>query len=65
MSPSSVVGSLTAGVSARIVEASFLPASLLMVVMIVVPVTFYGVIHHREIAPPKSELQSRPAGIGI
>jgi len=29
MSPSSVVGSLTAGVSARIAEASFLPASLL------------------------------------
>jgi len=65
VSPSSVVGSLTAGVSARIAEASFLPASLLMVAVIVVLVTFYGVIRHREIAPPKSELQSQPAGIGI
>jgi len=58
VSPSSVVGSLTAGVSTHIAEASFLPASLLMVVVIVVPVTFYGVMRHREIAPPKSELPS-------
>jgi len=35
----------------------------LMVVVIVVPVTFYGVMRHREIAPPKSELPSQPAGI--
>jgi len=35
----------------------------LMLVVIVVPVTFYGVLRHREIAPPKSELPSQPAGI--
>jgi hypothetical protein len=31
--------------------------------MAVVPVTFYGVIRHRKIAPPKSDLYSQPAGI--
>ena len=56
MSPSSVVGSLTAGVSARIAKASFLVA------VIVVPATLYGVIRHRKIAPPKDGLQSQPAG---
>ena len=29
----------------------------------VVPVTFYGVVRHRKIAPPKDELQSQPATI--
>ena len=32
----------------------------IMVAVIVVPVTFYGVIRHRKIAPPKDELQSQP-----
>ena len=35
----------------------------IMVAVIVVPATFYGVIRHRKIAPPKSELHSQPAGI--
>jgi TRAP transporter 4TM/12TM fusion protein len=35
----------------------------LMLVVIVVPVTFYGVMRHREIAPPKDELPSQAAGI--
>ncbi len=35
----------------------------LMVVVVVVPVTFYGVLRHREIAPPKSEPTPQPAGI--
>jgi TRAP-type uncharacterized transport system fused permease subunit len=35
----------------------------IMVAVIVVLVTFYGVLRHREIAPPKSELPSQPAGI--
>jgi TRAP transporter 4TM/12TM fusion protein len=34
----------------------------LMVAVIVLPGTFYGVIRHRRIAPPKSELQSQPIG---
>ena len=33
----------------------------IMVAVIVVPVTFYGVIRHRKIAPPKSEPQEQPA----
>jgi TRAP-type uncharacterized transport system fused permease subunit len=32
----------------------------IMVAVIVVPATFYGVIRHRKIAPPKDELQSQP-----
>jgi uncharacterized membrane protein YcaP (DUF421 family) len=32
----------------------------LMVAVIVVPATLYGVIRHRRIAPPKDELQSQP-----
>ena len=32
----------------------------LMVSVIVVPATFYGVIRHRKIAPPKDELQLQP-----
>jgi TRAP transporter 4TM/12TM fusion protein len=32
----------------------------IMVAVIVVPVTFYGVIRHRKIAPPKSEPQEQP-----
>jgi TRAP transporter 4TM/12TM fusion protein len=36
----------------------------LLLVVITVPLTFYGVMRHREIAPPKrSELPSQPAGI--
>jgi len=35
----------------------------LLLVVVVVPVTFYGVLRHRMIAPPKSELHSQPAGI--
>jgi len=34
----------------------------LMVAVIVLPWTFYGVIRHRKIAPPKNELQSQPVG---
>jgi TRAP transporter 4TM/12TM fusion protein len=34
----------------------------LLLVVIVLPVTFYGVMRHREIAPPR-ELPSQPAGI--
>jgi hypothetical protein len=33
-----------------------------MVAVIVVPATFYGVIRHRKVAPPESELQSPPVG---
>jgi hypothetical protein len=32
----------------------------LIVALIVVPVTVYGVIRHRKIAPPKEELRSEP-----
>jgi hypothetical protein len=35
----------------------------LLLVVIVVPLTFYGVMRHREIAPPKDELPPQPAGI--
>jgi hypothetical protein len=34
----------------------------LMVAVIVVPATLFGVIRHRKIAPPKSETQSQPVG---
>jgi hypothetical protein len=34
-----------------------------MVAVAVVLATFYGVIRHREIAPPKSELPSQPGRI--
>jgi len=33
----------------------------IMVAVITLPATFYGVIRHRKIAPPKSEEQSQPA----
>jgi TRAP transporter 4TM/12TM fusion protein len=33
-----------------------------MLVVIVLPMTIYGVVRHRRIAPPKSGLQSQPAG---
>jgi hypothetical protein len=34
----------------------------IVVAVIVVPGTFYGVIRHRRIAPPDRGLQSQPAG---
>jgi len=34
----------------------------LLVTVIVVPATLYGVIRHRKIAPPKNGLQSQPVG---
>lgn len=33
-----------------------------MLVVIVLPMTIYGVVRHRRIAPPKGELESQPAG---